>query len=208
MTTSDLIESIGKDQPELIEKLAGVVKEIENEAPEFLPELYYEFDKISSYMFEKVSAPGVIKGLKEYFTADSGAKDTAGGDIGKALIGTGAAAGAGLLFAGGSDMYRAAKAKLTKARNYKRMIKAFPGLEHGVWDDGQPMTDEQRTRFPVAFHSVHSLAPNLAADPIAAAALTKQLTMSNDTPDSLKRALDAEKTYVDSRASGRLKPVK
>jgi hypothetical protein len=217
MTTEELIKLVGEEQPELLAKIAGAIQEIEVESPEALPEVLEDFNKIAGRIGDWLSQPAA-SGSRSVTRMDSSKNpvkidesfetrgDKARGGVIQGLAGAAVAAGAGLAVAGGSDLYHAAKNKITEKHHYKKMLKAFPQMAEKRWDDNSEMTEEHQRRLPMAFKTLHKLAPDMASDPISAAALTRQLVLAPDSYEGLKKTLESQKTYGEGREKSRLRP--
>lgn len=140
--------------PETMSKVAEAVAEIEKTAPEFLSDVYQEFDAVSGMTLEKsASVPDSIRNR-----ALGMAKDTA------KLVGMAGAAALGTSIA--ADLFDAAKRGLTKSRNFKRIMDYNPGLKSEVSDP---------SRIKPAFNALHRYAPDFTADPMLGASLLRSL---------------------------------
>jgi hypothetical protein len=206
MTTEELIKLVGEEQPELLAKIAGAIQEIEVESPEALPEVLEDFNKIAGRIGDWLGAPSQSGGTPDASKPFETRGDKVRGGVIQGLTGAAVAAGAGLAVAGGSDMYHAAKNKLLEKHHMKKMMKAFPQLEQNRWDDNSEMTEEHKRRLPLAFKTLHKMAPDMAADPVSAAALTRQLVLAPDSYEGLKKTLDSQKTFQEGREKSRLRP--
>lgn len=206
MTTEELIQLVGEEQPELLAKIAGVVQDLESESPEAIPEVLEDFNKISGRIRDWFNAPTQSGGTPDPSKPYETRGDRVRGGAIQGLTGAAVAAGAGLAAAGGSDLYHAAKNKLLEKHHYKKMMKSFPQLAENRWDDNSEMTEEHKRRMPMAFKTLHKLAPDMASDPISAAALTRQLVLAPDSYEGLKKTLESQKTYAEGRDKSRLRP--
>jgi hypothetical protein len=203
MTTEELIQLVGEEQPELLAKIAETIQALENESPDAVPEVLEDFNKIAQVITEKTAGINWARG-RRWVKLKNRASEGAATAVGATAV----AAAAGLAAAGGSDLYHAAKNKVTERHHFKKMLKAFPQLAENRWDDNSEMTEEHKRRMPMAFKTLHKLAPDMASDPISAAALTRQLVLAPDSYEGLKKTLDSQKAYQEGREKSRLRPFK
>jgi hypothetical protein len=144
MRTADILQMAHEADPELMKEAALHLALLERVAPQFVPEVVEEFQKISQRVSEKTKEAGV----KDFLTG-----------VGKNALGITAgtvAAGIGLAIA--TDLYNSARKGLTKGRNYRRMMEANPELKNIEKQYG-------KERFNTMFGVLHRNAPDLAADP-------------------------------------------
>jgi len=145
--------------PDTMAKTAEALELIEHFAPEFVQDVFNDFETISSFTTEKVAA--VVPSLKPVQAFLKG-MDTAIGAA--AVVGTGIAASLGSHIA--ADLFDAAKRGLTKSRNYRRIMDANPKLKEEV-------TDKQRLK--PAFDALHRFAPDFMSDPLLGGSLLKSM---------------------------------
>lgn len=110
MNLKDVLTLAHKARPDLIEKTAAIMSELDAESE---AGVIGEFHVIADVLNEKTAATADFKGL------------------GLAIAGS-AAAGLGGALA--SDLYDAARRGLTKDRNFKRIMEMNPGLKNQVDD--------------------------------------------------------------------------
>lgn len=155
----EVLELAHQAQPELMQKTAMALKLTERMDPDFAQELLEEFEMISDVTMEK-SAAAPVSALSKVFS----------NPVGKQAIGVAAVVGAGIAASLGtavaSDLYDAARRKLTKARNFKRIMEYNPRLKEEVNDPA---------RIKPAYNAIHRYAPDFTADPMLGASLLKSL---------------------------------
>lgn len=196
MTNLELVQLIADHDSELLAKIAEVVHEAEAEGPEVLHDVLQGFELVASRISEQEK------------TAEGGdwkesLKKGVGEGAGKALVGV----GAGLAVAGGSDLYRYAKGKLSKHRNWKRMVAHNPQWAQGKWSENEDMTEEHKKKLPKAFDTVHRLAPDVAADPVTSSLYVRHLTTGHEPHEAMKRLVDTQKTISEGREKSRLRTL-
>lgn len=144
--------------PETMAKTAEALELIERLAPEFVQDVFDDFETISSYTTEKVAA-GAVPSIMGAFKA--GANTAIGA---AAVVGTAVGASLGSHIA--ADLFDAAKRGLTKSRNYKRIMDANPKLKEEVID---------KARLKPAFDALHRFAPDFMSDPLLGGSLLKSM---------------------------------
>lgn len=146
-----ILDAAQEAAPETMAKVAELVSQI---GPEFLEDVFQEFDAISEMTLEK--SAGVSDFVKTRIMP--------GALKGAVLVGVAGAAALGTSIA--ADLFDAAKRGLTKDRNFKRIMKYAPQLRGEVSDPG---------RIKPAFDALHRYAPDFTADPMLGASLLKSL---------------------------------
>lgn len=186
MTTQELFQAAEKEAPETMKKVAASLFLIEQLAPEFLPNVMENFEKIAARVevLEKKAASS--SRLAQAFES---LKSNAGRATKQGLLAAGGAVAAGLGMAVATDLYRAARQGLTATRNWKRMLEVAPELNE---------FDKAKVR--QSFESVQHLAPDIAADPMAASSITYRLTHAplSDHDRILRDTIDMQKNRVQS----------
>ncbi len=172
MRTADILQMAFDAEPEMMKEAAVSLALLQRIQPAFVPDVVEDFQKIAKRVSEK--------------TKEAGAKDFAKG-VGFYAAGT-VAAGLGLAIA--TDLYNAARKGLTQGRNFRRMMEADPEL-HG----------RDRQRLQQAFRVVQRNAPDVASDPLAAAALTAKYM---DAPEhghdkNLREMLELQRAKQEAR---------
>lgn len=169
--TLDLAEQAA---PEMVEKTAEAVALLGRVAPEFVPEVLSDFQKVASVANTKVKVAGAV-------------------DTAKAVaIGAGGALAASLGAAIASDLYDAAKRGLTKGVNFKRIMDANPNLKHDV---------EDPKRLKPAFDALHRYAPDFTSDPMVGGALLKSLANmpAGNEHNIITNLISARKNLVETK---------
>lgn len=160
MNTNEALDLCWKHQPELMNKTAQVMKLVEKLYPEQMEDMVGEFNTIFNILAEKTAAVDMSRNLRDY---------------GLAIAGT---AVGGLAGAIATDLYDAAKRKLTKGSNFRRIMEVNPNLKREV----------DKSRLNLAYDALHRYAPDFTADPLIGGALLKQIA---ELPDlSHKTILD------------------
>lgn len=149
-----ILDAAFESEPELMHKVAESLQEIEQTAPEFMDDVFQEFELISAMTLEKCATvpPSIRDRAIEY------GKDTA------KLVGIAGAAALGTSIA--AELFDISKRGLTKARNFKRIMKYAPGLKNEISDPA---------RIKPAYDALHRYAPDFTADPMLGASLLKSL---------------------------------
>lgn len=171
MTTAEILKVVAEGQPEMMGKIAEVLKATSTLYPDLVPEVMKDFDTICDVVNEKTAASGTPN-----FRAFA--------------IGAGGAAAGGLLSAITTDLYDAAKRGLTKGRNFSRIMEFNPSLKREV----------DKKQLNMAYDALHRFAPDFTADPMVGGALLKQVAelpqMSHKTIFEL---IGAEKNINDAK---------
>lgn len=171
MTTKDILKVVADAQPEMMGKIAEMIRATDTLYPALVPEIMKDFDVICSVVSEKTAAAG-----SPNFRAFA--------------IGAGGTVAGGLLGAITTDLYDAAKRGLTKGRNFSRIMEHNPTLKREV----------DKKQLTMAYDALHRFAPDFTADPMVGGALLKQVAelpqMSHKTIFEL---IGAEKNINDGK---------
>ena len=174
---SQMVKLAADAAPILMEKTALALQLLERIAPEFVPDVVADFQKISSVADRKTKEAAInVEGVK--------------GGVGRLAdnLAMGVVGGIGIAVA--SDLYNAARKGLTAGRNWKRMIEANPELR-------ERSVEEVRTHF----NTLQKTAPALASNPQAAGAAVQQLLdiPSNRYHQILTELAEDQKKIVDAQ---------
>jgi hypothetical protein len=174
MTIEELVKFAHAEAPETVEKIAEALHELE-EDPVELREVLADFQKIAARVTEKSKTAGLWK--------DVGAPAAR-------TLGTSVALGLGVALA--TDLFSRAKRGLTAKNNWKAMLEAHPPLKEN---------DLGRVRY--YFNSLQKHAPDVAADPLGAAAAVENMVRVEGSPgiyaQTLKSQIDLQKTINDAK---------
>lgn len=183
MTVEEMMELAAETEPELIEKTAADLWELEHNAPEFFPEACEIFEKIATRVSEKEKTAVNWKNVGDW-------GKRVGGAAGTALAGT------VLLSLGTSlanDIHHGVRTVFTKSRNYKRM----QAMEGDVLREKGVSEAEARKHF----NTVQKYAPDIAANPMAASAAVVRLAGSpaGNYDTQLKELLTTQKARIEAK---------
>lgn len=155
---SALMKLAQDERPDLIEKTAHAVAELELISPELAQEVSAEIGGILLHATEKGKTAAVSEATREAAKAFGGRAGNFGMVLGGTLV-------AGLGAAIASDLYDAAKRGLTKGGNFRRIMEANPKLksEHSKGDLAR------------AFSTLHRYGPEFSADPLVGGALLSHI---------------------------------
>lgn len=167
MNTTELINLANKYRPDLMEKTATCIKLLEQMAPDFVPEVMQDIKDITEAVSDKLAAPNFA-------------------GYGYALGGTLLAGLAGAL---STDLYDAAKRKLTKGTNFKRIMEANPELKE---------LDQKRLKS--SFDLIHRYAPEFTADAIMGGSILKNVAeLPGNEATIIKDLISSRKNLLESR---------
>lgn len=186
MMNSEILEIAVKADPETMLKTAQALELIEKIAPEFLPEVFEDFETISSVTEENVKTAAAVlpnlPGLKNFYKGVETAIGVA------AVVGTGIAASLGTHIA--ADLFDSAKRGLTKSRNFKRIMDNNPHLKNDLRD---------KSRIKPAYDALHRFAPDFTADPMVGGSLL--MSMVNQPPGNeyqlIEKLIGSRKNLLD-----------
>ena len=154
MTTQELLKMAADANPELVEKIASTLQELEAIAPEFMEDFTEDADAIVGRVNEKTKEAAGFFSAENMKTLGRGVLSTA---VTTAVLGVGMAVG--------TDLYNAARRGLTSGRNWKRMIHANPDLK-----------DIDLATARRSFKTVQKYAPDIASDPMTAGSLVYRMS--------------------------------
>lgn len=199
MTTEDILLAAGEASPDLMEKVAQTIVELEESDKDAAADLLKEIDAIASYAVEKTAGVAdiakAIGGVAKAAPGVIGRGAMAGGsafarNAGKGAVIVGGMIGAGLAAAVATDLYDAAKRGATKSVNLKRIMEANPDLKKSV--------DKERLR--QSFDAVHRYAPEMTADPLVGGAILKSVAeLPGNEFTSIKAIIDARKSLQEAK---------
>jgi len=162
MTQTDIIKAAHAAKPDLMQKTATMLQELESLDPVSAQEVAAEMREITAYALGK-SKEASVGG---FFA-----------DVGKGIAGT-VVLGLGTAIA--TDLYNASRRGLTSGRNWKRMIEANPALK-----------DHPQERVRSAFHMLQRHAPDVASDPMAAGAMVYNVVHSGEMEGSAHKLMES-----------------
>lgn len=175
---TELLKAAGEAEPELLEKVAQALLVLEHIDHDLAKELTQEISAITEYTQEKVAGQPL------------------GGPAAWGLAVGGSLAG-GVLTAVASDLYDAAKRKLTSGMNFKRIMEANPELKKNY-----NAADLKRN-----FSTFHRYAPDFTADPNLAGQILRSMSEIPDNQfQTVKDLLNSGKFLRDIKR-GQFQPM-
>jgi hypothetical protein len=190
MTNEELLQSSSQISPKLFEKTATAMKLIERLNSDVVQELSQDITDILDVTQEKMAQYEKTKLAVSF----SGAMRTMG-DVAKKGGGVvGGGIGAALLTSIASDIYDSAKSKLTKAKNYSKIIQQNPEL----------LQKFDKAKLQKSFNTLHNFAPEFTADPQLGAQLLNAMSETLNQGQQyqiLRELLNSRKTLQDVKTN-------
>jgi hypothetical protein len=194
MTNDEILQLADASAPEMMQKVANGLKLLASTDSPVLPGLRGEMVSVTQRATEGVEKTA---GLADLASKALGAMKGAVGSRPAKQIGGGLlmAAGASLGAAVATDLYTAVRRGLTRDSAFNRVVSANPDLKKSTND---------KQRLYSCFTTLHRYAPEMAADPILAGALLKQLVEAEPqfVPQIVQNLITGEKNIVDTKTKG------
>lgn len=185
MTADELLNLANSVKPELVEKVAQALDYLEKQAPEYAKELKADVEIILSrplqIMEKNAAAASAIS--RAYSSIPQGVKTVGMLAAGSALAGLG-----GTL---ATDLYDAARRKLTSGRNFKRIMDANPELRKGY----------EQKQLKTVFDTLHRYAPEFTADALMGGSiLSAMVQIPGNEMNFVKELINSRKNLLESKS--------
>lgn len=168
MNSEELVRAANEARPDLMVKTAIALAAIEKLDPAYLQEVIGEFNSITGSTVEKVASMGGMA------------------PIVRAVGTAGAVALAGSL---ATDLYDAAKRKLTQGTSLKRILESNPELSTYKKEDVRK-----------AFDTMHRYAPEFTADPnLGGQVIHRMVELPHENANLIMQLLAARKNIRDTK---------
>jgi hypothetical protein len=173
MTKTELIRAAGEAAPDLMQKTAAVMADLEATHPVFAKDMAKELDEVAGYIVEKVASAGPV-GYSP---------------VARWAAGVGSAVAGGLLIGAANDLYDTAKRGLTKKRNLTNIMKVNPDLKQF-----------DKVRLQQSYDALHRFAPEFTADPMVGGTLLKAVAeLPGNEHTILKDLISSRKTLLEAK---------
>ena len=180
MNATEIIQAASEAKPELMEKVAQAIYVLERIDPAFAADLTSEVETIISYTSEKTAEKGAMgAGLKPWAAA-----------VGGTLA-------AGLMGAVATDLYDAAKRKLTSGMNYKRILEANPDLKKQY----------SAKQLKSSFDTFHRYAPDFTSDPNLGGQILKSMAEIPENQHQIVKDLLNSRNNLSNVKDRQFKPM-
>ena len=172
MTREEILRGAGTAAPELMQKTASILAQLEMTAPAVAEEVSGEISATVDYVAEKLAASQGYGPVARWGAA------------------TGSVIAAGLLGTVANDLYDVAKRGLTKSRNFKAIMQANPDLK--AFPD--------KARLERSFTALHRFAPELTSDPLVGGSLLKSVAeVPGNEAVAIKDIINSRKNLLDAK---------